>query len=60
MLAVALGGMKGELRWWCCEDQPSVSRIDGWKAEHIAKERAVGGGIAAVDDRTHPKDHGPP
>jgi hypothetical protein len=45
------------LCWWEGEDQPTMTGIDGLKAEDIAEERSVRLGVFAVDDCVSAKDH---
>src|SRR5262245_31986772 len=58
MLAIALGGMTGELRGRRGKDQPSTAGIDGGKAKHVLEKSPVGLGVACVDHGMHACNHG--
>jgi hypothetical protein len=49
--------VNGGLGGWKGEDQPPVTRVDRVPAEHVAEERAVGGGVLAVHDEMSAEDH---
>jgi hypothetical protein len=40
----------GDLGRRKCEDQPALSHVNMWEAQHVAKERAIRVTIRAVDD----------
>ena len=50
--------MNGELGRRQTEDQPAVPDVDVRQLEDVAKHRAVGLGVGAVDDRVCAVDHG--
>jgi hypothetical protein len=54
---ILFGRMESSLAWWKCKDQPAVSGIDGLEAEYVAKERAIGLGVLAIDDYVGARDH---
>jgi len=58
VLAVAPGGMAGNLSRRGGKDEPALARINRGKTEHVAEKGAICLGVAAVDNRVHPYDHG--
>src|SRR5581483_4322864 len=57
LLELFLGRMDRQLRRRQCKNEPSATRIDGTKAEHIAKERPVLFGVFRINKRMDSGDH---
>src|SRR3954462_7502783 len=57
LVAVLVGRMARDFARREREDQPATARVDVLESEHFAKERAVGLGVARVDDRVGAGDH---
>ena len=54
----AFGGMHRHLAGRELEDQPAAAGVDVWILQHVAEERPVRVGVAAVDDDVTAGDHG--
>jgi len=52
-----LGGVDGDFRRRQRENQPAAAGVDVGQLQDVPKERAVGVGILAVDDRVSAVDH---
>jgi hypothetical protein len=55
---VAVGGMKGDLRGWQREYQPSAASIHGTKLQDVVKERSIRVRILAVEQDMGAENHG--
>src|SRR5262245_28363446 len=50
--------MDGDLGRWQAKNQPSIADVDVGKLEDVAKKRAIGPSVRAVDDRMCTHEHG--
>jgi hypothetical protein len=50
VLTTRIRGMDGDFRRRQREDQPTLTHVNTREAEHVAKKRAIGVGVRAVDD----------
>ena len=57
MPAVAFGGMAGNLGGRYGEDQPTATRVNGGKPQHITEKSAIRLGVAGIDDGMHAYNH---
>ena len=57
VLAVCRAWMNGQFCRWARKDKPALASVDCLEPEHVAEERAIALGIAAVNDRVQSVDH---
>jgi len=57
MPAVTFGGMAGNLGRRYGEDQPTATRVNGGKPQHVAEKSPIRLSVAGIDDRVHAYDH---